>query len=321
MTSDSALTRKPRARRGGRKAVPRRDGRDKGLVCQHIVDHASRGQGVCGQVLSNQKQANIHLGRQHGLTGQAKSKELASMHSPCPFRGEDGAPSTERDHAWKLMPEGETWLRWCLACGAFGELTQAESGPLDQQFDDDYDSAVQTPRLKLGNGGRAKWDAAIVQRATRLRIDAERGSLDVSRQIDVRAVQYKVLRYQMRELVNFRQVKYDREKQTVTWTAYDKTWGGPRETKFSILDFKAGLAEYQWRLKQWPQGKDEGMEIHRAYGHIAKRSVRKTQKAMGGVPLLHDEECPCAECGDWERVFLDDFDAQAGLVRSLNDLE
>jgi hypothetical protein len=181
------------------------------------------------------------------------------------------------------------------------------------------EKAAPTPRLKLGGGGRAKWDAAIVQRATRLRIDAERGSLDVSRPIEERAVQYKVLKYQMRELVNFRQLRYDRERRSVTWTAYDKTWVGPRHTKFSILDFKAGLAEYQWRLKQWPQGEDEGMELHRAYGHLAKRSVRKTQKAMGGVPMPHDDECPCAECGDWERVFLDDFDAQAGLVASLAD--
>ncbi len=45
------------------------------------------------------------------------------------------------------------------------------------------------------------------------------------------------------------------------------------------------------------------------------------RKAMGCVPLAHDEECSCAECGDWERVFLDDFDAQAGLVRNLNEVE
>lgn len=180
-------------------------------------------------------------------------------------------------------------------------------------------TAAKTPVLGLKGGGRTKWDQALVQRATRLRLDAARGSLAVSRVVEERPVQYKILKYQMRELVNLRQVRYDRENQTVTWINYSQR--GPPETTLTVREFKAGLAEYQWRLKQWPQGDDEGMELHRAYGHIAKRSVRKTQKAMGGVPMPHDEECPCAECGDWERVFLDDFDAQAGLVHSLNEVE
>lgn len=178
---------------------------------------------------------------------------------------------------------------------------------------------VKTPRLSLGNGGRARWDQALVQRAMRFRLDARRGSFDVSRVIDERAAQYKVLAYQMRELVNLRQVQYNREKQTVTWHAYDNERNVPKTTTLTVHEFKAGLAEYQWRLKQWPQGDDEGMELHRAYGHIAKRSVRKTQKAMSGIPLPHDKQCPCAECGDWERVFIDDFDGYAGLVRSLVD--
>jgi hypothetical protein len=179
---------------------------------------------------------------------------------------------------------------------------------------------AKTPKLNLQGGGRARWDNALVQRATRFRVDAKRGSLDVSRVIDERAIQYKVLRYQMRELVNLRQVQYNRDRQTVTWHAYSKDRDVPTQTTLTVHEFKAGLAEYQWRLKQWPQGEDEGMELHRAYGHIAKRSVRKTQKAMGGVPMPHDELCPCAECGDWERVFLDDFDVQAGLVHSLNEV-
>lgn len=130
---------KPKARRGGRAPKPKPSGRDKALVCRVIVDRGSQGQGTCGQVLSNPKQANIHLLRQHSLTGAEKAQELASMLTPCSFRKEDGVVTKERDHSMKVMPTGDTWVAWCLDCGAWEQLTKAEVARIshaDESFED-----------------------------------------------------------------------------------------------------------------------------------------------------------------------------------------
>ena len=131
-------TRKPKARRGGR---PPKEvgGKDKGKVCREFVERRGS-QEACGQVLSNPKQANLHLARMHGLTGAAKARAFGEMGKPCPFEVVDGIRSKERDHGWKLMPDTDHMHFWCLGCGAVEEATkEANQRWLDDMAVDQWD--------------------------------------------------------------------------------------------------------------------------------------------------------------------------------------
>lgn len=166
------------------------------------------------------------------------------------------------------------------------------------------DQPAWTPRIDLTGGGRGRWDAAIAARATRLRIDAGPGNFFVQGPWTGFAAYRAILAYQLRELVDLRKITYSRSKGVVEWLDYKRN----RRQRFTVNDFKAGLAEYQYRLKQWPTDGDEALELHRAYGHLAKRLIRRTQTAMGGQAIPHGKSCPCTVCGDWERVDVDDID-------------
>lgn len=175
-----------------------------------------------------------------------------------------------------------------------------------------------TPLVDFRGGGRARWDAAIVQRARRLDPEPSRGNLHVLWRTGIPSYR-SLLWYKMREMVDLRKIRdYDRASQSLVWVGYESRRRPQVHQKFAVIDFLAGLAEYRSRLGQWPEGEDEGMEIHRRFGHLSKRLIRKTQEAMDGVPLPHGPDCPCSECGDWERVFLDDVDPD-GWQRRLAD--
>ena len=179
---------------------------------------------------------------------------------------------------------------------------------------------VLTPTIELKGGGLQRWNQAIAQRATRFRIDAKTGNVRFEDVKTGAKAAYGVLKYKMRELVDFRKIAYNRDQQRLWWISYDKTGRVPPRTAFDVKDFKAGLAEYQWRLGQWPQGDDEGKELHRYYGHMAKRSIRATQKIMGGEIPPHGKDCPCSECGDWERVILDEVEEAVGWARPIGEV-
>jgi hypothetical protein len=158
-----------------------------------------------------------------------------------------------------------------------------------------------TPTLDLAGQGRARWDQAIVQRALALNLEAERGNLHVTPVIEGHRSYYSVLRYQMRELVDLRKLSYSRREGRVWWMSYKDS----SRQAFTVQDFLSGLAEYQARLQVWMEG---GPSLHRAFGHMAKRSIGKTEDAMEGGPIPHGQDCPCSQCGDWDRVFLDEVE-------------
>jgi len=121
----------------------------------------------------------------------------------------------------------------------------------------------------------------------------------------------KALRYQLREMVNLTRFRYNRARQTMTWHPYNEE----PVTVLSVLEFEVGVAEYQARLGQW--GYEPAQELHRGMGHMAKRSVRTTAKAIGGCLREHPKNCSCRDCGDWQRVFLDEAATEAGAARPL----
>ena len=174
---------------------------------------------------------------------------------------------------------------------------------------------ARTPRFALQGGGREQWDAFVADRARSLAIDAQRGSLDIGSLVTGAPAYFKVLRYQIRELIDFRKLDYSRDRQMVWWRSYKD----PSREAFTVNDFLAGLAEYRWRLKQWPQGEDEGIQLHRRVGHLGNNVLSKTQKAMGGRPVPHGKDCPCSDCGDWDRVFLDEVDEAFAQARPTID--
>lgn len=171
--------------------------------------------------------------------------------------------------------------------------------------------ATHTPRIELRNGGYKNWQGTLVKHASKkYGVEARRGNLKVGSVITGHLPYYSVLRYQMRELVDLRKVDYSREKQTVNWISYkDNT-----RTKHTVHEFMAGMFEYQMRLGPWSNDWGTGKQnLHFRYGHIADTLLHKVSPQIGGEEIPHRKNCPCNNCGDWERVFLDDVDE--GLAR------
>lgn len=166
--------------------------------------------------------------------------------------------------------------------------------------------AVKTPTMDLKSKGRARWDEAIQERAMALDIEAGRGNVLFLPWKQGRREYYRVLKYQMREMVDLRKMVYNGPKRTVYWRDY-KT--GRAGSAMLDLAFKEALQEYRTRLGAWQKG---GPELHRAYGHLNRKCLRKTQAIMGGAPTPHGRACPCSQCGDWDRVFPDDLDLRLG---------
>ena len=167
-------------------------------------------------------------------------------------------------------------------------------------------TSTLTPRYDLSAGGLQRWDACVMRRATRLQIDASRGNVWLGHAVVGVPAYYAQLKYQMRELVDLRKLDYTRNANRVDWLSYKDN----HRTQFTVDAFLDGLMEYQMRLRVWNRG--ERQQLHRAYGTMAKNTIGTTQRLVDGSDLPHDAHCPCGECGDWHRVFLDDVgDTQA----------
>lgn len=158
--------------------------------------------------------------------------------------------------------------------------------------------AKLTPTFNLTAGGRRHFDATVIKHARKLFPDARITNVWIGHAVTGVKPYYAQLKYQMREIVDFRKLVY-RDGQ-VHWLSYKAS----QRTTFTPDQFLDGLLEYQMRLKAW--NKAHRSQLHRAYGIMSKRSIGATERAIGGAELPHDADCPCGDCGDWHRVFLDD---------------
>ncbi len=168
------------------------------------------------------------------------------------------------------------------------------------------DGMARTPRYEFRGSGKDRWHAATRKAAGRHYPGAEGGNVRVHTPLVGTKAYYRVLRYQMRELVDLRKLEYSRDAKTVWWKSYHEN----RREKFALNDFLAGLAEYKWRLGAW-RGKDDEagtQRLHRRYGHMSDRRITNTQILVGGAIPTHGAKCPCRSCGDWERVYPDGID-------------
>ncbi|MHB8632753.1 MAG: hypothetical protein ACYDBQ_02130 [Thermoplasmatota archaeon] len=164
----------------------------------------------------------------------------------------------------------------------------------------------KTATYELKAGGADRLQAALCRRATSLDLQAadKPGNLHIQPWVTGMGEYYRTLRYQMRELVDFRKLDYSRDACLVWWMSYKEN----RREKMTCKEFLDGLIEYETRLGSWTKRDehDARQSLHFRYGHMADRAIGKTEAAMGGSDIPHGRRCPCSDCGDWDRVFPDD---------------
>ncbi len=117
--------------------------------------------------------------------------------------------------------------------------------------------------------------------------------------------------YQIREIVDFRKIKYEPDAGTIWWHCYKDNL---RE-RLIVEQFTEGLEEYNDRLQVWKKGKRN--ILHRRYGFMADRKRKTTLQIMGGVPTPHEAHCNCARCESWGRVY--GYEVQPSRQRTLDD--
>lgn len=159
-----------------------------------------------------------------------------------------------------------------------------------------------------GNG-RAKWDQWIVEAARHVWPDAKRGNVKIQKFKEGIPSLHDTLKYQMREMVDLRKLRYSREKKAVYWENHDTG----AQTKMPVLDFLAGLAEYEYRLGAWQ--KKNRQALHRRFGIMGDRLLDETAEAIGGKTIPHGKDCLCSECVEWDVAILENVDHEAGPPR------
>jgi hypothetical protein len=73
------------------------------------------------------------------------------------------------------------------------------------------------------------------------------------------------------------------------------------------------VGKYQRLYGSW--GASGTKRLHRRYGHMSDVNINYTAHDVGGAAIPHGSSCPCSECLDWDRVFLDDVDRAVGPAR------
>jgi hypothetical protein len=165
----------------------------------------------------------------------------------------------------------------------------------------------------LQRGGRDKWDRTIQRLAMDFSGESEKGSFYIMRPIATVPEYYRILAYQMREMIDFRdKLRYDRAEQVVYTRDYRKNISYPMPVDY----FLDGMVEYQVRLGTWTR--QHMKQLHTGHGHLSKKRMGKSQRLFGGNEIPHDNDCPCGECGDWHTVFLDEPGRSYADVRPLD---
>lgn len=161
-------------------------------------------------------------------------------------------------------------------------------------------SVVQDP--DLAGSGRGRWDEGMAARATVFGDWSgwhSGGSLDVIPFKQGRAEYNKLLRYQLRELVDLSKIEYQPSKRRLLW----KSGTGPEVAGMDVLDFKARLLEYKLRLGVWERSQKTGgvKKLHVGFGILGDAAIGAAQEAIGGVESDHKPDCACGKCQEWYR--------------------
>lgn len=161
--------------------------------------------------------------------------------------------------------------------------------------------AKPIPRVDLTGRGVERVKNTVLGHAATIDVAADWTDVNFQGPWESFRSYYDVLKYQTRELVDLRKLEYDRGNNLVWWWSYkDNT-----RTPLPVREFVNRLDEYQERLGQWI-GEEGRKQLHRTYGHMAKRTIAKTARMVGGEPIPHGDDCLWSCCGDWFNVRLDD---------------
>lgn len=149
--------------------------------------------------------------------------------------------------------------------------------------------------------GQGEWKRVAGEKAMRYDVEAPKWSTNVDARpiITGAAPFFKILGYQLRELVDLRKFEYSRQRNVVYWTNYREN----RRERIPVKRFLGGLRDYQSRLGYWHGSPSQ--QLHREKGHMARSQITRTMRAMNGRPQRHRDACTCNECGTWRREYVD----------------
>lgn len=166
------------------------------------------------------------------------------------------------------------------------------------------DGSVKLQRPELRQGGKARIDRIMQGKAARFRIDANVRPYDfhVSSIITGIPAYFKILKYQLRELVDLRKLEYKPSERAVYWHDYKSA----KRTRMTVGQFLDGLEEYEKRLGRW--GNYQARFLHTARGHMADSKLNKVAKRIGGERIPHGKNCPCSKCGEWARIEINEIE-------------
>lgn len=196
---------------------------------------------------------------------------------------------------------------------AFGERGPAHSHPHIDFTINGWSlrdgAPVKTPRPELEGNGRRKWDRSLAQLASKRVPGAGRGNLWVGKRVVGVAAYWAQMRYQMREMMDFRKLRYNRDASIVGWVDYNTG----HVTRMTARDFLQAFIGYQEKFGSW--SRNDRQTMHRRYGHLADRNVGATSAKMGGEVPKHRSNCICSECSDWERAGVVEVERGGDIIR------
>ncbi|MFO1532833.1 MAG: hypothetical protein ABR562_03910 [Thermoplasmatota archaeon] len=143
----------------------------------------------------------------------------------------------------------------------------------------------------------------VEKHAQALRLGARATSFYIGQVVEGYAPYAKILAYQVREMIDLRKLRYDRDQQLVGWESYRE---GHETTWMRSRDWSSAYEEYCARLRIHMGGNNS---LHSDHGHMKGKAIASTRRVTGGRPEPHREGCPCSKCGDWHRIFLHTVDA------------
>lgn len=168
--------------------------------------------------------------------------------------------------------------------------------------------AQRVPKYDLSHGGRAALDRRWFRelRNTFPHLEAQDlrdwiGSYDVDvRYVDHPGAIAKATKYVARELIDFRELRYDRGTQTITVHPYKNEEAlGPVSAPVETI--KANFTDYAIRCGHWGR---RGRGLHAAYGNLSDGRISDTIHRIGRGEE-HPEGCWCHQCSTWERFWED----------------
>lgn len=221
---------------------------------------------------------------------------------------------TFRDAAYRV-------IEWMYGEGVGAFLTYQEYGQrvlvkkrthvhaLVHHWREENGRARKIEKFELDGGGKARLDARWYDELQRdfPNITRPKGSTWVgAHDVDLRYLDHpgkiaKSTKYVAREIIDMRELRYDRTAQTITVYPY-KAEDSLAPVTASVAEVQRNLMDYAARVGRW--GYRGRPIVHAAYGNVSDGLVRETISRIGRGKE-HPEDCWCRECSRWQKFWED----------------